>query len=158
MRLENPWILEPFFKASKVLEILLHSFWSLKVPEFWSKNIFKPQKNFGKYQFETNRVKSALIKWKSGIDLQMSFLKKRLPLRAKAHYYRIIFIVYLERVESPWKSLKSPWILYGRKWTLQFSTERLYYYFLPLWTDTRAQNWNSLVSNATKIWVLATTF
>ena len=34
MRLENPWILEPFFKASKVLEILLQSFWSLKVPEF----------------------------------------------------------------------------------------------------------------------------
>ena len=42
------------------------------------------------------------------MDLKMSFLEKWLPLRTKAHYYRIILIVYLECVESPWKSLKSP--------------------------------------------------
>ena len=34
----------------------------------------------------------------------------------------------------------------------------VYYYFLPLRTDARAQNCNSLVASATKIWVLATTF
>ena len=35
------------------------------------------------------------------MDLKMSFLKTWLPLRTKAHYYRIILIVYLECVESP---------------------------------------------------------
>ena len=61
--------------------------------------------------------------------LTNKFWYKWLPLRTKAHYYPNIFIVYLESVLkvinyvfeilncSPWKSLKSPWILYGNKCT-----------------------------------------
>ena len=72
-RLENSWISEFFFNAFKVLEILLHSFWSWKVLDFWSRNIFKPSKHFGKNPFEGNRIKSALRQWRcAGVTNEFS--------------------------------------------------------------------------------------
>ena len=87
----RPWKFLKFFFS--------HSFWSLKVLEFYLRNIFKPPQNFGKYQFWSYQDKISI---------------------EKAHYCRNIFIVYLKRVLKviklgPLKSknavLESSWIV-----------------------------------------------
>ena len=98
-RLENPWkplnLKSPFSRPWKSLNCSFIHFGPSTTLNFnWG--TFKPPKNFGKYQFEANRIKSALRKWKSSIDSQTNFhkdpwkmvaLKNKSPLLSEYIYW-----------------------------------------------------------------------
>ena len=127
MCLENPWILESFsfFKGLKDLKFFCIHFGLWKSLNFNWGTFLNLQKNLQILVWsQQNKICIEETKVRYGLTYEFS---KWLPQRAKADYYQNIFIVYLECVLkvinyvfeilncSPWKSLKSPWILYGNK-------------------------------------------
>ena len=65
--LENPGIFSHCTRPWKSFKFSFIHFGPLK-SLFDLRNIFKPPKNLGKYQFEANRIKLTSRKWRSGMD------------------------------------------------------------------------------------------